>query len=179
MPHALPLPSEVLRMFARVLIQRLLTLLLAAPGASSNPLVATIGSSSGNVTGIIPGNTIITYTSPAACVSTASFTVNTASAPITGPNGVCAGSSITLSDTTTGGVWSSSNTSLATVGTGSGIVTGVANGTPTISYSAPGSCVATKSIVVGSNAGGITRTFERMCWFINYTDRQHSRWLME
>ena len=123
---------------------------------SSNPLIAMIGSSSGIVTGILPGNTIITYTTPAACVSTATVTVNTIAAPITGLSNVCVGDSITLLDVTPGGGWISSNTSLATVGTGSGIVTGIADGRPTISYTVPGSCPATKTIIVGANAGVIT-----------------------
>jgi hypothetical protein len=40
----------------------------------------------------------------------------------------------TLSDATIGGVWSSSNTSIATVGTSTGIVTGVSLGVVTITY---------------------------------------------
>ena len=124
--------------------------------SSSNPLVASVGSSSGIVTGILPGNTTITYTTPAACVSTATVTVNTVPAPITGPGNVCIGSTITLIDITPGGSWSSSNNAMATVGTGSGIVTGIADGTPTISYNVPGSCPATKAIVVGAYAGTIT-----------------------
>lgn len=49
------------------------------------------------------------------------------------------GSSITLSNATTGGTWSSSATSVATVGS-SGIVTGVAEGTATISYTVSNAC---------------------------------------
>jgi len=56
------------------------------------------------------------------------FTVN----PITGNSTVCADQYLPLSNTTTGGVWSSSNTSVATVN--NGWVTGAAAGTSTISY---------------------------------------------
>lgn len=55
-------------------------------------------------------------------------------APITGTFTVCANSTVPLSDATTGGTWSSSNTTNATVGSSTGIVTGVAAGTATISY---------------------------------------------
>jgi hypothetical protein len=57
---------------------------------------------------------------------------------ITGAASVCEGMTIILSDVVPGGVWSSGNTSIATV-TG-GIVTGVTAGTDTISYSVSNSC---------------------------------------
>ncbi len=53
--------------------------------------------------------------------------------PITGPTSVCAGSTITVANTTPGGVWSSSNPAIATV-SNSGVVTGVSAGPVTISY---------------------------------------------
>src|ERR1043165_1323505 len=53
--------------------------------------------------------------------------------PITGANEVCAGSYTTLSDTTAGGVWTSSDPSIATIGS-TGILTGVSAGTTVISY---------------------------------------------
>jgi hypothetical protein len=53
--------------------------------------------------------------------------------PITGPTTVCTGSTITLSDATPGGTWSSFNTAIATIGS-SGIVTGIAPGVDSILY---------------------------------------------
>jgi len=73
-------------------------------------------------------------------------------AAITGAGGVCVGSTTTLSSTTAGGVWSSS-AAIATVGTGSGIVTGVSMGVVTISYTVTAlscSTSVTKSIEVAS-----------------------------
>jgi len=55
--------------------------------------------------------------------------------PITGIFTVCAGDSTTLSNSTSGGTWSSSNTSKATVGSASGVVTGIGSDTVTIIYS--------------------------------------------
>jgi hypothetical protein len=55
-------------------------------------------------------------------------------AAITGPNSVCIGSPITLVNLSPGGVWSSSNTSVATVNN-SGLVEGIAVGNVMISYS--------------------------------------------
>jgi len=63
---------------------------------------------------------------------------------------LCPGSSITLT-APSGGTWSSSNTGVATVGSSSGIVTGVTAGTATISYSS-GSCYYTAPVTVNALA---------------------------
>ena len=60
---------------------------------------------------------------------------------ITGPSVVCTGATITLADTSAGGSWSSSSSTLATV-SGGGVVTGVATGLVTISYVHTGACGA-------------------------------------
>jgi len=76
--------------------------------------------------------------------------------PITGTTTVCVGTTVTLSDATTGGTWSSSNTSIATI-SGSGVVTGVAGGSATISYTVSGSWVtAAVSVSPLPSAGSIT-----------------------
>lgn len=71
--------------------------------------------------------------------------------PIAGNNSVCIGATTPLSNTTTGGVWSSSNTGVASVST-NGTVSGVNNGSATISYTytnATGcTAVVTKPIAV-------------------------------
>ncbi len=54
--------------------------------------------------------------------------------PITGTATANVGASSTLSNTLTGGSWSSSNTAIATVNSATGAVTGVAIGTSTITY---------------------------------------------
>jgi hypothetical protein len=53
---------------------------------------------------------------------------------ITGAVNICAGTTTTMSDTTAGGVWSSSNPLIATIGSTTGIVYGVSAGTVTITY---------------------------------------------
>ena len=58
-------------------------------------------------------------------------------APITGPTSVCTGSTALLSDVTPGGTWSSSNTSVAIVGSTSGVITTIAAGSVTITYTIP------------------------------------------
>ncbi|NDC43363.1 MAG: hypothetical protein EBZ77_17740, partial [Chitinophagia bacterium] len=57
--------------------------------------------------------------------------------PITGPTAVCAGSTVTLSSGTTGGTWSSSNTSIATISS-TGVVTGLSGGNVIITYNVGG-----------------------------------------
>lgn len=61
---------------------------------------------------------------------------------IGGTTTVTVSASQTLTDATTGGVWSSSNTAVATVGT-SGVYTGMSVGTAVISYSVTNSCGTT------------------------------------
>jgi uncharacterized protein YjdB/DNA-binding NarL/FixJ family response regulator len=94
------------------------------------------------------------------CLSTpgscGSITINQAGnnpsvGAISGSSSLCgAGATTTLTDTTASGVWSSANTSIATVST-AGVVTAIAAGTTNISYTVTNSCgytVVTKAITV-------------------------------
>jgi uncharacterized protein YjdB len=122
--------------------------------SSSNTSVATVNTS-GIVTGVASGSATISYTVTNSCGSesgTAAITVNPLPDPgtLSGSSTVCVGSSTTLSTTGSGGTWSSSNTSVATISTG-GVVTGVATGSATISYSVTNSCgtvAATQAMTV-------------------------------
>ena len=110
---------------------------------SDNTSVATINSSTGSLTGISAGTATISYTVTNICGTgtiTRTETISPAPvvAPITGGTSECVGSSITLSDATTGGVWSSDNTSVATVGSTDGTVTGVTAGVTRINYTYTG-----------------------------------------
>lgn len=84
-------------------------------------------------------------------------------APIAGASTtVCSGQSITLTDITPSGTWASGSTGVATV-TASGMVTGVAGGVATISYTTInlcGSATATLSVTVNASpvVAGITGT---------------------
>jgi len=71
---------------------------------------------------------------------------------ISGTSSVCAGSSITLTPSVSGGSWSSSDASIATV-TSSGFVSGIAAGTAMISYTVSNTCAsASTTMVITVNA---------------------------
>lgn len=141
--------------------------------SSSNTATAIVNSSTGSVTGVSAGtaNITYTYTNSNNCTNTASAVVTVNALPtvaaITGATNICAGLTTQLASTTTGGTWSSSNTSVATVST-SGVVTGVSAGAATISYAVTNgnSCSTTISATVNVNAAmtasitaGSTTTF--------------------
>jgi uncharacterized protein YjdB len=129
--------------------------------SSSNTAVATVVSATGVVTGVAAGTSIITYTLPTGCYSTNTVTVNSLPA-ITGGNTVCVGTGaypyLELHDATTGGTWTSSNTLYATVGAGTGTVTGLAVGSVIISYTKTG-CSVTQAVTVGAIAAPITGSY--------------------
>ena len=126
--------------------------------ASLTPAVATV-STAGVVTGVTSGNSTITYTvtSTAGCVTTSSLLMNVNAvptvAPIAGPNAVCVGSQISLSNLTTNGAWSSSNVGIASIAA-NGVVTGTGAGTVTISYAVTNAagCVTTVTRSLTVNA---------------------------
>jgi uncharacterized repeat protein (TIGR01451 family) len=67
--------------------------------------------------------------------------------PITGPTTLCSGTSITLSDTSAGGTWSTDSTTIASIDAGAGTLHGIAAGIATISYTV-GSTVVTTRVTV-------------------------------
>lgn len=84
---------------------------------------------------------IISYTATGTCGTggtltsgTAQVTVIAPPGPITGTLTVAPAASVTLSDSASGGTWSTSAASIATINATTGVVTGVANGSAVISY---------------------------------------------
>ncbi|NBW28641.1 MAG: hypothetical protein EBR38_08750, partial [Flavobacteriaceae bacterium] len=130
--------------------------------ASNNVNVATVNSS-GVVTGVSTGTATISYTYSAnGCTQTVQtiITVNPLPvvAAITGATNVCAGATTQLLSATSGGVWTTSNSAVATVNT-FGVVTGVAAGTATITYTITNGngCTSSQSADINVNSG-ITAT---------------------
>ena len=121
--------------------------------SSSNPSIGSVGSSTGIVAGISSGSVTISYTIPSGCVRTVSVQINGLPSAISGPSptAVCIGGTITLSDATTGGTWNSSNTSVATIGSSSGVVSGLQAGTITVVYTAGAGCTVSNVVTVNPN----------------------------
>ncbi len=136
---------------------------------SANTSVASVDAA-GLVYGVSPGTTVISYEiATATCgtaIATRSVTVNSLpyAGSISGSSNVCVSAGITLtsSGASAGGSWSSSTTSIGTIGTTSGVVTGVSAGNTTITYSVStalcGSAFTTTPITVNALpvAGTIT-----------------------
>ena len=120
--------------------------------------IATIGSSSGMVTGVSGGAATITFTLPTGCSTTTTVGVNSAPGPITGITSTCTYSTSTLADTTHGGVWLSSDYSIADVDTG-GVVTGYDIGSTTVRYMATDGCVSITTFTTNPAPGAITGIF--------------------
>lgn len=111
-------------------------------GWISSDLAVATTTPGGVITGAGAGTATITYSiGGIGCYVTTIVSVSPLpdAGTITGTNNVCEANTVTLTNTATGGSWSSSNTSVATV-SATGVVTGVVAGAATISYSASNSC---------------------------------------
>ena len=125
--------------------------------SSSDPAIATVDQSSGVVTGVSAGSATISYTVASVYV-TVLISVNTLPDPgtISGGTGVCILSSISLTESVSGGVWSTAN-SIATVSS-TGVVTGNAIGADAIQYTVTNSCgssTASTTVTVNGVVGDI------------------------
>ena len=107
--------------------------------------------------GFITGPDYILYGTSRSCYRIDTITIDSTpvNAAITGPNVVDSAYTITLSDPNAGGIWKSGNTAIATVDSLTGIVTGKASGTVTITYTitAPGGCKADTTYLVTVQSG--------------------------
>ena len=128
--------------------------------SSSNPGVGSIGSTTGVLGGMSVNTATITYTLPAGgCTATTTITVNPLPAAISGTLSSCAGVFTQLSDASAGGTWSSSNPTVATIGSNSGLVDALATGTTTILYSTVTTgCSATAVFTVNPSPVAIAGT---------------------
>jgi hypothetical protein len=108
-------------------------------------------------------NVTLNYLNASGCTSTGpvntSITVQGTAqiAPLAGTQTVCAGSTVSFSTTSTGGTWSSSNNAVATINPNTGLVTGVSDGTATMTYTINNSTTwcppstATRTITVNAS----------------------------
>ncbi len=122
-----------------------------AATATDNSQDSVLLSYSQNPNTVFPiGTTTVTVTATDLSnnTNTATFTITvlpTVVAPITGTMSICSGATTTLATTSTGGAWSSDNTSVATVNA-SGVVTGLSAGTANIIYT--NACGSTASAAI-------------------------------
>ncbi|MFN5680707.1 MAG: T9SS type A sorting domain-containing protein [Flavobacteriia bacterium] len=112
---------------------------LSAPSGNGFTYLWSNGASTPTITSTAAGNYSVTVTNSNGCSATSipvAVTVNALPVvpAITGATSVCSNAQVQLSNTITGGVYSSSNASVATIGNLSGLVTGQTPGTTTISY---------------------------------------------
>ncbi len=137
----------------------------SSPGgtwSSSNPDI--IISPTGDVTSSFLGETsVITYTLPTSCAVSTVVDVNNGPGAISGPDSVCVGANASFTDPTAGGLWTTTDLSIAAIVDTSGVLTGVSGGNVTISYTLSSGCNATKQFTVNplilgsvSIAGGLT-----------------------
>ncbi len=127
-----------------------ITLISSIPGGTWNPsnaLATSLGN--GMIKGINAGVDTIRYIISNTCGADTAIQVITISAPpvagvITGSTTtICVGSTITLIDTTAGGVWSAVNGNATVTG---GLVTGVTPGIDTIQYTVTNACGSARAI---------------------------------
>ncbi len=114
-----------------------------------------VSPTSGDVLGLTAGTTVIKYSTGCGTDASKTVTVNAAPGGIGGPATVCQGSTITLTNAIAGGAWTSSNTSVATVNSGTRVVTGVGAGTANIMYSTGCGSDASLAVTVNPSPGAI------------------------
>ncbi|RYY41039.1 MAG: T9SS type B sorting domain-containing protein [Chitinophagaceae bacterium] len=135
-----------------------------------------------NVTALAPGVATITLTAGSGgCTSSVPFvlTINAVPvvAPVLGATNLCSGATVTVTNATPGGTWSSSNPAAATVNPTTGVVTGVATGTADIIYTVTGvgGCTGTNRATInvqttpnpGANNGPATLCIGATATFTN------------
>ena len=121
----------------------------ACSWSSSSVAIATVGST-GSVKGISANTVIISYTFIATgCATEYEITVLPLPSVIGGGAGICLGSTISISDSTVGGTWSASPTSVVTIiNPAIGEATGSAVGTAAITYTSNLGCLRTEHVTV-------------------------------
>ncbi|PQJ09298.1 hypothetical protein CJD36_018795 [Flavipsychrobacter stenotrophus] len=116
--------------------------------SASNTKVS-VNASNGVVTGVTAGTVTITFTN---CSGTRTYPLTVLSSPaaITGINTICQGAITTLADATTGGTWSDNGSGFATINPATRVVTGIAAGTATVTYTIANGCFVTRPVVVNA-----------------------------
>jgi len=128
------------------------TLSDAVPGgtwsSSIPPVALATGTSSGLIIGISAGTSVITYTAGCGYVTAVDTVFATPTIFATSGDSVCTGDTTSFAYLPTGGTWTSSANTIATVLPGSGVITGISTGSANITYTTPRGCFAYNTIYV-------------------------------
>jgi uncharacterized protein YjdB len=127
--------------------------------STTSSAIATADATTGVITGVMAGITAATYTMPSGCKATRNVVVNTTPAAIGGATAVCQGSSMTMTNATTGGAWTSSAAGIASINLSSGMLSGLTPGTVTISYTLLTGCTAAATVVVDALPSAVSGSF--------------------
>lgn len=138
-----------------------ITLTSTSPGglwASGDLAIASAGAG-GGVAGVSAGVSPISYSVTNSCgtaTTTTNVTVTAMPASIIGTASFCQGTSSLFSNSVPGGSWSSTLSAVATMGSYTGVASGITPGTATIIYSiAPAGCTASRIITVNPSPAPI------------------------
>ncbi|MFN5443355.1 MAG: autotransporter-associated beta strand repeat-containing protein, partial [Crocinitomicaceae bacterium] len=143
---------------------------------SATTAAATVNVSTGAITPVAAGSSIITYTvtGTGGCSNaTATRTVTVTTAPnagtLSGTQGICSNGTTTFSSDGGSGAWTSGSTGVATINSSTGVITPVAAGSSIITYTVTGTggcsnATATRTVTVTTapNAGTLSGT-EAIC----------------
>jgi len=124
----------------------------------------TLGSldSGGYFVGIRPGLDTIKYSlTSTGCTALFPITIYPVPDTFIGVRSICAGTTYSLSNSISGGSWSSLDTNAAVSSTG--VVTGLYAGTAHVEYTTPSGCSAVDSVVVHPAPGGIISSSPVIC----------------
>jgi hypothetical protein len=139
---------------------------------SATTAAATIDASTGVITPVAAGSSLITYTvtGTGGCSNaTATRTVTVTTAPnagtLSGTTAICSNGTTTFSSDGGSGAWTSGSTGVATINSSTGVITPVAAGSSIITYTVTGSggcsnATATRTVTVTTapNAGTLSGT---------------------
>ena len=119
--------------------------------SSSNNAVATVPSGlsgSAMVYGVAGGLDTITYTLPTGCLVSTPFTVVNLPGAILVPGTLCPGTTMSLSDSQPGGIWTIDDSAVVSVVPNTGIITGIYPDTATVYYTMPEGCFVSAIVLV-------------------------------
>lgn len=143
-------PANVLTSGGRVCEGQTLTVSNSMTGGIwtvNDPIQGSVDAG-GVVTGLNAGSVIVSYVLPTGCAATSTVFIDPTPDTIIGVSSLCTDRTTVLYSITTGGVWVSSNTTVANVGIADGITRGLSAGTATITYVLPTGCLTTKQLTI-------------------------------